>query len=106
MQTNYEIALGEFMPAFRAKVAKLMVSQYGISQQRTAEMLEVTQASISKYVNDRYSELVKGAEAGINDGMAYAFIEEVLGSHGRDAQRHMCKACQKYHKFDCTIMVK
>ncbi len=94
------------MPAFRAKVAKLMVSRYGISQQRAAVLLEVTQASISKYMNDQYSKLVKGAETGINDDTAYAFIEEVLGSHDRDAQRHMCKACQKYHKFDCIIMVK
>ena len=37
MQTNYEIALNEFMPAFRAAAARLMVSKYGIRQQKTAE---------------------------------------------------------------------
>ena len=106
MQTNYEIALGEFMPAFRAKVAKLMVNKYGISQQKTAGLLEITQASISKYVNDHYSKIVEGIQAEINDDAADAFIKEVVVNHERAAQRHMCKACQRYHKFDCVIMVK
>ncbi len=106
MKTDYEIALGEFMPAFRAKVAKLMVSKYRINQQGVAELLEITQASISKYVNGHYSNVVKGAEARINDDVAETFIREIVENHDRNAQRYMCKACQRYHRFDCAITVK
>ncbi len=106
MRTNYEIALGEFMPAFRAKAARLMISKYGISQQRAAELLGLTQASISKYVNRHYSDAVKGTESDISDSMVDAFIQEIIGSREKEAQGHMCKACQKYHRFDCAIMVK
>ncbi len=106
MKTDYEIALGEFVPAFRAKAAKLMISKYGISQQKAAEMLKVTQASVSKYVNDHYSKSVKGIETDISDSAADTFIKELISGKEKEAQRNVCKACQGHHKFDCIIMVK
>ncbi len=106
MMTNYEIALNEFMPAFKAKVAKAMVDKHNIGQQRAAELLEMTQASISKYVNEHYSQLVKEVGNGIDDNMINEFVERIMAGADTGAQRIMCKACQKYHKFECTIMVK
>ncbi|HUC38645.1 MAG TPA: helix-turn-helix domain-containing protein [Candidatus Acidoferrum sp.] len=106
MQTNYEMAFNEFMPAFRAAAARLMTGKYGISQQQAAHLLEITQASISKYVNGRYSEAVKGTEAAINDNLVDGFVKQVVADHERDAQKAMCKACQRFNRFDCAIMIK
>ena len=106
MQTNYEIALTEFMPAFRAAAARLMVEKYGIRQQRAAELLEITQASISKYINEKYSRSVKIAEKGISDELVDAFVKQIIDDKERNAQGVMCKACQEHHKFGCAIMVK
>lgn len=106
MQTNYEIALNEFMPAFRAAAARLMVNKYGLRQQRAAELLEITQASISKYINEKYSQTVKIAEKDISEELVDAFVKRILSDKERGAQGVMCKACQEYHKFGCAIMVK
>ncbi|SRR5208283_5112686 len=106
MQTNYEIAMSEFMPAFRVAAAKLMVEKYGITQQMAAHLLEITQASVSKYLNGRYSDVVRGAGTSINSEHVEEFVGEIVKSYERSAQRVMCKACQKYNSFDCTIMVK
>ena len=106
MKTNYEIALGEFMPAFRAKAARLMVSKYGISQQRSAELLELTQAAISKYVSGKYSQRVRSAAVSIDDSLVDSFVRRVVGSAEKEAQKTVCSACQKYHKYECSIMIK
>jgi predicted transcriptional regulator len=106
MPTNYEIAFDEFMPAFRASVAKIMIKKYGISQQKVAEFLDVTQAAISKYASNKYSGRIKDIENGLSDDIAEDFVDSLVTKGEIDAQKIMCKACQKYHKFDCSIMIK
>ena len=106
MQTNYEIAMNEFMPAFRAAAAGLLVKKYGASQQMAALLLEITQASVSKYLNGKYSDAVKGAGTSIDEVLVEEFVSEIVGDHERCAQKAMCRACQKYNSFDCAIMVK
>lgn len=106
MQTDYEIALNEFMPAFRAAAGRLMVTKYGISQQKAASLLNVTQAAISKYINERYSQSIKDAGQRINDEFVDTFVRKMIEEDNRNAQKTMCKACQKYHRFGCAIMIK
>ncbi len=106
MQTNYEMAMGEFMPAFRAAVSELMVKKYGVTQQMTAHLLEITQASVSKYLNGKYSDAVRGAGNLIDGALVEGFVREIVKNHERSAQKAMCRACQKYNSFDCAIMVK
>jgi predicted transcriptional regulator len=106
MPTDYERAIDEFMPAFRAAASRIMINKYKISQQKAAELLNMTQASISKYINGRYSNSVKDIELGIKDNDVEVFVKYMINKYDRDAQRQMCSACQRYHGFDCAIMVK
>lgn len=106
MQTNYEIALNEFMPAFRAAAAEVLTKKYGMGQEKAARLLDVTQASISKYLNGKHSETVRNAFGSINKKHVEEFVAVVVAGHEHAAQRTMCKACQRYNSFDCTIMVK
>lgn len=105
MPTNYEIVFDEFIPAFRARVAKIM-KERGMSQEKTASILEITQAAISKYISGRYSDKVKNIENELSDAMANEFVDDMLQSENANAQKVICRACQGYHKFDCSIMSK
>ena len=106
MKTNYEIALGEFMPSFRAAAARLMVSKYGISQQRAAELLEITQASVSKYVSGSSPKTARGTWGRAGEELVDLFVRQLMENYEVDAQKAMCTACQRYHRFNCSIMVK
>ncbi len=106
MRTNYEIALNEFMPAFRAAAAEMLVNRYGIKQDKAARMLDVTQASISKYLNGKSSRAVHDAGASIDRRHVEEFVARIMSHRDGDAQKAICKACQRYNSFDCTIMVK
>ncbi len=106
MLTDYEIALNRFMPAFKAKAASMLVTRQKMSQQEAAGLLELTQASISKYINRAYSKEVKDNITKIQDSIVEEFVVNIVNSRSTAAQRAMCKACQNYHRFSCSIMVK
>ncbi|MDE1856502.1 MAG: hypothetical protein KGH98_00280 [Candidatus Micrarchaeota archaeon] len=106
MPTNYERVLKEFLPAFKAGAAKAMVREYKLSQQESASILGITQAAISKYLNNSYSAKIKRIESGLDKRMIRRFVEERMNGSRRGAQRIACDMCQLYHEFDCSLRVK
>jgi predicted transcriptional regulator len=103
MMTNNERALKKFMPAFRLRAAQIMVNEYGIGQQKAAEMLGTTQAAISKYMkesSDKYKDVK------IDSALVKGFVERALKNDFNGAQRVICSMCQSYHSFDCALMVR
>ena len=53
------------VPAIRIAVARLLKSKYRMGQLEIARGLGVTQASVNKYLNGRYSRSIGGAMASI-----------------------------------------
>lgn len=103
MLTNYERVIKKFIPAFRLKAAQMMVNEYGIKQQRVAEVLGTTQAAVSKYLkesSDKYKNIK------IERSALVSFVEKIETNEMKDGQRIMCKACQDNKKFDCAFIVK
>jgi predicted transcriptional regulator len=98
---DYDKVLKRFMPAFRSSAARIMAKEYGMTQQRSAVLLGVTQAAISKYINEgqkRYPDVKIDAKA------VKAFVEKVNAKDLKGGQRLMCKMCQDNVKFDCALM--
>ena len=102
MLTNYEKVIKRFLPTFRQSAANLMVREYGLKQQKVAEMLGTTQAAVSKYL----SQGNKRHNIGIDRELMREFVEMTLQHREREAQRAMCRLCQANMKFECTFMVK
>ncbi|MDE1833249.1 MAG: helix-turn-helix domain-containing protein [Candidatus Micrarchaeota archaeon] len=102
MLTNYEKVMRRFLPTFRQSAANLMVREYGIKQQKVAEMLGTTQAAVSKYINGSN----KRHNIGIDKELVREFVEMTLRHKEMDAQRAMCRLCQSNIKFGCAFMVK
>ena len=98
MPTNYEIAYGKIIPAFRRAVAREMSMHYHLKQADIAKRLGITQAAVSKYLSS--------GKTATNSKEVVKFIEaSIKGDH--DATRGaLCRACQAEREFDCALMFK
>ncbi len=106
MRTEYENMVKEFLPALRASSARMMAEQYKISQEKIAELLETTQAAVSKYLNGKYSDKVKELEKTLNQNQVSEFVKTILDEKKYDAQRVVCSMCAKNLSFKCSLMIK
>ena len=104
--TSYENVMANFLPAFRFRAAGIMAKEYRINQQLSANLLGVTQASINKYLNGRVSDKVKRIGLHIDEDSVRAFIEDAESGKTRDAKREICRMCQSYRSFDCSLIIK
>ncbi len=98
---DYDKVLKKFMPAFKSSAANVMAKEYGMTQQRAAVLLGVTQAAISKYINEgqkRYPDMK------INSRIVKEFVKRVNVKDMEGGQKLMCKMCQDNVKFDCAFM--
>jgi predicted transcriptional regulator len=48
-----ELAVKSALPAIRASIAKTLMTKYGLTQMRVAELLGVTQTAISYYISNK-----------------------------------------------------
>jgi predicted transcriptional regulator len=98
MPTNYDIAYGKIIPAFRRAVAKEMSAHYHLKQAEIAKRLGITQAAVSKYLSS-------GKAAASSKEVSRFIKASIKGDHnaGRGA---LCRACQAERKFDCAFMFK
>ncbi len=103
MMTNYERVMKRFIPAFRLKAAKMMVTEYGIKQQQAALFLGTTQAAISKYMKENQNKYI---DVRIDNKSLKEFIEKMRANDEKSSQKIMCNMCQSNKKFDCSFMVK
>ncbi|MFI5412551.1 MAG: hypothetical protein ACHQX1_01530, partial [Candidatus Micrarchaeales archaeon] len=80
--------------------------QYNMNQVRIAELLDTTQAAVSKYLSGKYSQKVKEFELGLNQNQVSAFVKSVVDGKRYDAQKTVCKMCAKDLSFKCGLMIK
>lgn len=98
---DYDKVLKRFMPAFKSSAANIMAREYGMTQQRAAVLLGVTQAAISKYINEGQKQY---PDVKIDKRAVKAFVERLNVKDLKGGQRLMCKMCQDNFKFDCAFM--
>ncbi|MCW6160002.1 MAG: hypothetical protein LVQ95_02875 [Candidatus Micrarchaeales archaeon] len=106
MKTEYEAMVKEFLPALRARAAKLMSGKYKMNQIAIAEELGTTQAAVSKYLSNSYSPKVKAMEKELNKEDVELFVKSVREGEKYEAQRSVCKMCAKNLSHDCSLMIK
>src|SRR5271157_5581706 len=97
---DYDKVLKKFMPAFKSSAANVMVKEYGMTQQRAAVLLGVTQAAISKYIN---KNMKKHDDVKIDAKSVKAFVERISAKDLKGSQKLMCKMCQDNVRFECAF---
>ncbi len=102
MQTMYEVATNEIVPAIRSYIAKEL-NRRGMSEEKIAQLLNVAQAAISKYINEKYSEKVKEIEKRIDGPMMDAYIKKIISGDKAYVSACICSVCQSLSSFDCAF---
>lgn len=106
MHTDYENTIKEFLPALKARSAKIMATQYSMNQLKIADLLGVTQAAVSKYISGRYSPVVRRMEDSLGQKEVDAFVRNVLDGEHYEAQKGICRMCARRLTHKCSIMIK
>ncbi|MGC8648792.1 MAG: hypothetical protein ACP5UN_01050 [Candidatus Micrarchaeia archaeon] len=106
MLKESDVFIKEFMPAFKARCAKIMHKKYKMKQKDIAKILEITQPAVNKYLNEKYSIVVKNREKYIDDKNIIGFIENIFKNDDISAQKYVCAECTKTRKTECPLMIK
>ena len=77
-----------------------MKKNYGLNQDRIAEMLGVSQAEISKYL----SGISPKRKLEIDENQVRKFVESRMVGDELESQRKLCAACPKGAETSCLIM--
>ncbi|MGC8572298.1 MAG: transcriptional regulator [Candidatus Micrarchaeia archaeon] len=96
----------EFIPAFKARCAKILYKDYKMNQKDIASMLNITQPAIHKYLKGKYSSKIKKIEKDIEDSSIISFIDNTMKDNKYNAQKYVCKECSKIMHNDCILKIE
>ncbi|MDG6243035.1 MAG: helix-turn-helix domain-containing protein [Methanolobus sp.] len=93
MKTTCEVMVQRILPAIRAELARCMIAVHGKSQQEVAEVLELSRAAVSQYLNDK-----RGAEIDFSEDAQQEikrFAASLLeGMSPKEQVAGMCNVCK------------
>lgn len=107
-----EVVVGKILPTLRGEVAQVLSKEYGIRQKDIADMLGITQASVSLYVNATRGrdQVLIGLFPEIQQmakDAAKRMTEEAETSNDRCRSMmifcSLCKEIQKDERFDLYL---
>jgi len=77
------------LPAIRAQLARVLVKEYGVPQQKVAELMGLTSAAVSQYINSK-----RGAELALSSSVMehiHACARQMLSRNVEEG--YICKIC-------------
>ncbi|WMW21946.1 transcriptional regulator [Methanolobus mangrovi] len=93
MKTTCEIMVQRVLPAIRAELARCMICEHGKNQQEVAEVLELSRAAVSQYVNDKRGAEVDFSEEAQQEIKRFA-ASLLEGMKSREQVAGMCNVCK------------
>ena len=93
MKTTCEIMVQRVLPAIRAEIARIIISERGRTQQEAAEILGLSRAAVSQYLSEK-----RGAEVGLSEDTQeeirkFAF-QLLQGLTPKEQVTGMCNICK------------
>ncbi len=101
--SNIKFEIEELLPAIRASITKILIKKYKLKEERVAVMLGLTQAAISKYLNNDYSKKVKNIESKFNKNMVNELVKNIIEGRKNKANTIVCKICKKSYLYSKRI---
>ncbi|MCL4381070.1 MAG: helix-turn-helix domain-containing protein [Candidatus Marsarchaeota archaeon] len=92
---NIKFEIEELLPAVRASATKVMANRYGLKQEDVATLLGLTQAAVSKYLNDKYSEKIKSTENKFDKKILNKLVKYMVMGESQKARETICEICRK-----------
>ncbi|MHA1836200.1 MAG: transcriptional regulator [Candidatus Odinarchaeia archaeon] len=104
MESPCEFAVKFLYPIVRAKLSRILVNKYHLTQMEIAEKLGITQAAVSQYVNEKRGAHLKDLPPKVKkliNNMLNDFIskwrkEDITGERVQEA---VCKICNEVKKI-------
>lgn len=100
---SYNYITEKFIPVIKSKAARILFNDYKITQQDISGLLGVSQAEISKYMNEK---IVSVENFKIKNKDMKSFVKSIVIKDEYNAQRIICKICPKGISKSCSIMIK
>lgn len=93
MKTTCEIMVQRVLPAIRAELARSMIVEHGKNQQEVAEILSLSRAAVSQYLNDKRGAEVDFSEEAQHEIQNFA-SKLIRGMNSREQVAGMCNVCK------------
>ncbi|WP_406660103.1 helix-turn-helix domain-containing protein [Methanolobus sp. ZRKC3] len=97
VKTTCEIMVQKVLPAIRAEIARIIISEHGRTQQEAAEVLDLSRAAVSQYLSAK-----RGADVDFSgetrDEIRKFTAELLAGLSSRDQVQGMCGVCKYVQK--------
>ena len=101
--SGYERAYKEIVPAARAALILELKKKYKIKEEAISEYIGVTQAAISKYVNGKFSDEIKGVMEGIDKQVTESHAQQVAKGESGAVNEYICTVCSTLNPFNCRF---
>lgn len=101
--SGYERAYRGIVPAARAALILELKKKYKIKEEAISGYLGVTQAAISKYVNGKFSDEIKGVMGGIDKQVTESYAQQVTKGEGTAVNEYICTVCSTLNPFNCKF---
>ncbi|KXS44906.1 MAG: hypothetical protein AWU59_282 [Methanolobus sp. T82-4] len=85
------------LPAIRAEIARVIISEHGRSQQEAAEVLGLSRAAVSQYLSEKRGAEVNFSEDTYKEIRNFTF-ELLAGMSPKDEVAGMCNICKYVQK--------
>jgi hypothetical protein len=102
MHSVCEISSKYVLPIFRSKVVEILINEKGMNQVEVAELLDISQATVSLYLgkkrgsSKRFSSLL---DSDVINNYARSFSEEIAKSHSYyKSMEYFCVLCQELRR--------
>ena len=101
MKVACEYVIREFLPGIKAIMAKKMMEDYGLSQIKTASLLEVTQPAISQYKRHlrgkKFASVMEDPNiSSFVDGLTKKLVKGDIDAN--EAGNEFCIVCKELQK--------
>ncbi len=94
MQKGCELFVEKFLPKIKAKLAQILIKQYGLTQKDVAKALGISQAAVSTLLNKKSDIDFKKNTKELNK-----IIKKIL--EGKDYLIDLCSLCKSL-KVECA----
>jgi predicted transcriptional regulator len=93
VKTTCEIMVQRVLPAIRAEIARVIISERGRTQQEAAEVLGLSRAAVSQYLSEK-----RGAEVDFSEGAQEEIrkftLQLLMGLSPAEQVAGMCNICK------------
>ncbi|MBC7090613.1 MAG: hypothetical protein H5T50_01680 [Nitrososphaeria archaeon] len=101
MYHQCEITAKYIIPLFRSKVVKILIDEYGLTQNEVAKLLSISQATVSLYLGKKRGinkKLNSFIDLKLVDYYARSYAEELI--HGLKDKNviYLCSLCKELSK--------